>query len=153
LAYLRGSNARRKRFCGCLAVRQPVLMIFDVRLAELSGKSNTTTYYYSRSNTEVSHHRVVDRAARVVKEDIESGLVTKTGDHYSVWENPRGSPSDQRWNNRISINGSKRMDRQASSNFLRSPDVQISRFRFFTEELRSRLCTDGRSGLLAVGDA
>ena len=33
------------------------------------------------------------------------------------------------------------------------PDVQISGFRFFTEELRSRLCTDGRSGLLAVGDA
>ena len=36
---------------------------------------------------------------------------------------------------------------------LADPDVQISRFRFFTEELRSRLCTDGRSGLLAVGDA
>ena len=31
---------------------------------------------------------------------------------------------------------------------LADPDVQISRFRFFTEEL-----TDGRSGLLAVGDA
>ena len=30
--------------------------------------------------------------------------------------------------------------------------VQISRLRFFTEELRSRLCTDGRSWLLAVGD-
>ena len=35
---------------------------------------------------------------------------------------------------------------------LADPDVQISRLRFFTEELRSRLCTDGRSWLLAVGD-
>jgi hypothetical protein len=43
----------------------------NVGLAELSGKSNTTTYYYSRSNAQVSHHRVVDRATRVVKEDID----------------------------------------------------------------------------------
>ena len=32
---------------------------------------------------------------------------------------------------------------------LTDPDVQISRFRFFTGELRSRRCSDGRSGLLA----
>jgi hypothetical protein len=32
------------------------------------------------------------------------------------------------------------------------PDVQVSCFRFM-EELRSRSCSDGRSGLLAVGDA
>jgi hypothetical protein len=33
------------------------------------------------------------------------------------------------------------------------PDVQISRFRFFMEEFRSRRCNDGRSGLPAAGDA
>src|ERR1700687_791453 len=33
------------------------------------------------------------------------------------------------------------------------PDVQISRFRFFMEEFRSRRCSDGRSGLPAEGDA
>ena len=33
------------------------------------------------------------------------------------------------------------------------PDVQISRFRFFMEELCSRRCSDGRSGLPAEGDA
>ena len=33
------------------------------------------------------------------------------------------------------------------------PDVQISRFRFFTGELRSRRHNGGRSGLLAEGDA
>jgi hypothetical protein len=36
------------------------------------------------------------------------------------------------------------------------PDVQISRFRFFTGELRSQQCTDERSGLpaedVALGD-
>jgi hypothetical protein len=32
-------------------------------------------------------------------------------------------------------------------------DVQISRFRFFVEELCSGGCSDGRFGLLAEGDA
>jgi hypothetical protein len=36
---------------------------------------------------------------------------------------------------------------------LADPDVQISRFRFFTGELCSRRCNGGRSGLLAEGDA
>jgi hypothetical protein len=33
------------------------------------------------------------------------------------------------------------------------PDLQVSRFRFFMEELRSRRCSDGQSGLPAEGDA
>src|SRR4030095_1368210 len=36
---------------------------------------------------------------------------------------------------------------------LTDPDVQISRFRFFTGELRSQQCSDGRSGLLVECDA
>ena len=39
------------------------------------------------------------------------------------------------------------------SSSLTDPDVQISRFRFFMEELRSRQCSDGRSGLPAEGEA
>ena len=39
------------------------------------------------------------------------------------------------------------------SSSLTVPDVQISRFRFFMEELCSRRCSDGRSGLPAEGDA
>ena len=39
------------------------------------------------------------------------------------------------------------------SSSLTDPDVQFFRFRFFMEELRSRECSDGRSGLLAEGDA
>ena len=38
------------------------------------------------------------------------------------------------------------------SSSLTVPDVQFSRFRFFTRELRSRRCSDGRSGLRAKGD-
>src|SRR5262249_2039808 len=33
------------------------------------------------------------------------------------------------------------------------PDVQISRFRFFTGELRSQRCSGGQSGLLVEGAA
>ena len=33
------------------------------------------------------------------------------------------------------------------------PDVQVSRVRFFMEELCSRRCSDGRSGRPAEGDA
>jgi hypothetical protein len=39
------------------------------------------------------------------------------------------------------------------SSSLTVPDVQISCFRFFMEELCSRRCSDGRSGLPAEGDA
>jgi hypothetical protein len=39
------------------------------------------------------------------------------------------------------------------SSSLTVPDVQLSRFRLFMEEFRSRRCSDGRSGLPAVGDA
>jgi hypothetical protein len=34
---------------------------------------------------------------------------------------------------------------------LTEPDVQISHFRFFTGELRSQRCSDGRSSLLGEG--
>src|SRR5271169_6773645 len=43
--------------------------------------------------------------------------------------------------------------RMLPSSSLTVPDVQISRFRFFMEELGSRKCSDGRSGLPAEGDA
>ena len=39
------------------------------------------------------------------------------------------------------------------SSSLTDLDVQFFRFRFFMEELRSRECCDGRSGLLAEDDA
>ena len=44
----------------------------NVRLAELSGKSYTTTNYYPRSNCHVSHNRVVNQSPGVVEEDINS---------------------------------------------------------------------------------
>src|SRR5580704_12709472 len=43
--------------------------------------------------------------------------------------------------------------RMLPSSSLTVPDVQLSRFRFFMEEFRSRRCSDGRAGLLAGGDA
>jgi hypothetical protein len=43
--------------------------------------------------------------------------------------------------------------RTLPSSSLTVPDVQISRFRFFMEELCSRGCSDGRSGLPAEGGA
>src|ERR1700692_2678774 len=43
--------------------------------------------------------------------------------------------------------------RTLTSSSLTVPDVQISRFRFFMEELCSRGCSDGRSGLPAEGGA
>src|SRR5579864_2808829 len=43
--------------------------------------------------------------------------------------------------------------RMLPSSSLTDPDVQVSRFRFFMEEFRSRRCSDGRSGLPAEGDA
>src|ERR1035438_1401496 len=43
--------------------------------------------------------------------------------------------------------------RMLPSSSLTVPDVQLSRFRFFMEEFRSRRCSDGRSGLPAGGDA
>jgi hypothetical protein len=39
------------------------------------------------------------------------------------------------------------------SSSLTDPDVQFSRFRFFTGELRSRRYSDGQSGLPAEDDA
>ena len=46
----------------------------------------------------------------------------------------------------------RRVDEELPASSLTVPDVQISRFRFFMEELRSRRCSDGRSGLPAEGD-
>src|SRR5450756_1944374 len=43
--------------------------------------------------------------------------------------------------------------RMLLSSSLTVPDVQFSRFRFFMEELCSRRCSDGQSGLPAEGDA
>jgi hypothetical protein len=43
--------------------------------------------------------------------------------------------------------------RLTSKKSLTVRDVQISSFRFFTGELRSQRCSDGRSGLLAEGGA
>src|SRR6266436_6159879 len=43
--------------------------------------------------------------------------------------------------------------RMLPSSSLTDPDVQDSRVRFFMEELCSRRCSDGRSGLPAEGDA
>src|SRR6516165_2907060 len=42
--------------------------------------------------------------------------------------------------------------RMLPSSSLTVPDVQLSRFRFFMEEFRSRRCSDGQSGLPAEGD-
>ena len=49
--------------------------------------------------------------------------------------------------------GTEEYDVSGPPSSLTDPDVQISRFRFFMEEFRSRRCTDGRSGLPAAGDA
>ena len=46
-----------------------------------------------------------------------------------------------------------RVGRNVPSLPLTDPDVQNSRFRFFTGELRSQRCSDGRSGLLVGGAA
>jgi hypothetical protein len=44
-------------------------------------------------------------------------------------------------------------NRVSGAQSLTDPDVQISRFRFFTGEPRSQWCNDGQFGLLAKGDA
>src|SRR5438105_686227 len=43
----------------------------NVGLAKLAGQGNATANHYTRTDTQVFHHRVMDRAASVIEEDVD----------------------------------------------------------------------------------
>jgi hypothetical protein len=65
------------RLCHQSSTRNPWTLARDtmscpMNRSPMSGlpKGNTATNYHLRSNTQVSHHRVVNRPARIVEEDV-----------------------------------------------------------------------------------
>src|SRR6266568_5215835 len=44
----------------------------NVGLAELTGEGDATANHHTRADTQISHHRVMDRAGRVIEENVDA---------------------------------------------------------------------------------
>lgn len=44
----------------------------NIRLAKLTGESNTTANHHTRADTQIFHHGIVDGTCRIVEEDVHA---------------------------------------------------------------------------------